>query len=220
MPNRRLFAAGLRLPWRRFEWLALAIVVAGLVLALDRSGWLQGPNRSLQDALMFLQARPVDRSEVVIVAIDDKSVAALGRWPWRRSFHANLIDRIDKDAPAAIGMDLLFIEPEQRFPADDAVLAAAVSRSGKVVLPLMMQSHNAEPFIVEPLPALRRAAAALGHVHLAVDDDGVARSVYLQEGLAGGRWDHFSLARARLRPRPMRRARVPTAFPPGNARAG
>ena len=198
MLNRRLFAAGLRLPWRRFEWLALAIVVAGLVLALDRSGWLQGPNRSLQDALMFLQARPVDRSEVVIVAIDDKSVAALGRWPWRRSFHANLIDRIDKDAPAAIGMDLLFIEPEQRFPADDAVLAAAVSRSGKVVLPLMMQSHNAEPFIVEPLPALRRAAAALGHVHLAVDDDGVARSVYLQEGLASGRWDHFSLAMRKI----------------------
>ncbi|MDR6536283.1 CHASE2 domain-containing protein [Variovorax soli] len=195
---RRLFAAGLRLPWRRFEWLALAVVIAGMVLALDGSGTLQGPNRSLQDALMFLQARPVDHSEVVIVAIDDKSVAALGRWPWRRSFHANLIDRISKDAPAAIGMDLLFIEPEQHFPPDDAALAAAVSRSGKVVLPLMMQSHNAEPFIVEPLPALRRGAAALGHVHLAVDDDGVARSVYLQEGLAGRQWDHFSLAMRRI----------------------
>lgn len=194
MPGHRTTVSSLRLSWRWLEWLGLAILVASLVLVVDRTGWLQGPNRWLQDALMFLQARPADRSEVVIVAIDDKSIAALGRWPWRRSFHAQLIDRIGKDGPRAIGMDLLLIEPDQRFPADDAALAAALGRSGKVVLPLMMQSYNAQPVVVEPLPALRGRAGALGHVHLAIDDDGVARSVYLREGLAGRQWDHFSVA--------------------------
>ena len=125
-------------------------------VVLDRSGWLQGPNRLIQDALMSLQRRAVDRSDVIIVAIDDKSIAALGRWPWRRSFHAELIDRIDKDAPRAIGMDVLLTEADLRFPGDDAALAAALSRSGKVVLPLMMQSLNGVPSVVEPHP---RAAA-------------------------------------------------------------
>ncbi|MBT2323942.1 CHASE2 domain-containing protein [Variovorax paradoxus] len=194
MLSDRITAARLRLPRRRLEWLSLAVIAVSLVLALEWSGWLLGPNRSLQDMLMPLQARAADRSDVIIVTIDDKSIAAIGKWPWRRSFHARLIDNIDKDAPAAIGMDLLLVEPAQASPADDAALAAALSRSGKVVLPLMMQTHNAEPFVVEPIPALRRTARALGHVHLEVDDDGLVRSVYLQEGFAGQMWDHFSLA--------------------------
>jgi CHASE2 domain-containing sensor protein len=211
MPGHRTTASP-RLPWRWLEWLGLAVLVASLVLVADRTGWLQGANRWLQDALMFLQARPADRSEVVIVAVDDKSIAALGRWPWRRSFHAQLIDRIDKDGPRAIGMDLLLIEPDPRFPADEAALAAALGRSGKVVLPLMMQSHNGEPVVVEPLPALRRRAGALGHVHLDIDNDGVARSVYLREGLAGRQWDHFSVAMRKI-------GEGPVDAPPGKGDA-
>jgi PAS domain S-box-containing protein len=186
--------ARLRLPSRWVEWLTLSIIAIGLVFALERSGWLQGPNRLLQDTLMFMQEREVDRGDVVIVGIDDKSIAALGRWPWRRSFHAELIDRIDKDAPLAIGLDVLLTEADERFPGDDAALAAALSRSGKVVLPLMMQSLNGAPFVVEPIPALKRHARRLGHVHLAVDDDGVARGVYLREGFGERAWDHFSVA--------------------------
>jgi PAS domain S-box-containing protein len=179
---------------RWYEWAALSFGVAALVLALDGSAWLDGPNRLLQDALMSMQGRAADRGGVVIVAIDDKSVAALGRWPWRRSFHAELIGNIDKDAPLAIGMDVLLTEPEQDYPGDDAALAAALSRSGKVVLPLMMQSRNGVPVVVEPVPALMDGAKALGHVHLAVDGDGVARSVYLREGLASHVWDHLAVA--------------------------
>jgi CHASE2 domain-containing sensor protein/signal transduction histidine kinase len=194
MLSKPIAAARLRLPSRWIEWLTLSLIAAGLVFALEKSGWVQEPNRLLQDALMSLQGRDVDRGDVIIVGIDDKSIAALGRWPWRRSFHAELIDRIDKDAPLAIGMDVLLTEADERFPGDDAALAAALSRSGKVVLPLMMQSLNGAPFVVEPIPALRRGARALGHVHIAVDDDGVARGVYLREGFGNRAWDHFSVA--------------------------
>lgn len=193
MLSKHIAAARLRLRSRWAEWLALSMIAVGLVLASERSGWLQEPNRLLQDTLMSLQGREVDR-EVIIVGIDDKSIAALGRWPWRRSFHAELIDRIDKDAPLAIGMDMLLTEADERFPGDDAALAAALSRSKKVVLPLMMQSMNGVPLVVEPIPALGRNARGLGHVHIAVDDDGVARGVYLREGVGDRAWDYFSMA--------------------------
>lgn len=45
----------------------------------------------VQDVIVASQGRDVSQSEVIIVAIDDKSIAALGGWPWRRQLHAELI---------------------------------------------------------------------------------------------------------------------------------
>ncbi len=49
---------------------------------------------------------------VVIAAIDAKSVDELGRWPWRRSVMAELIDRLYDAGVATIGLDIVFSEPE------------------------------------------------------------------------------------------------------------
>lgn len=165
-----------------------------VVFALARSGWLRGFDRLMQDTLVSMQGREVDHSDVIIVGIDDKSVAALGQWPWRRSLHAAVVDRIDKDAPRSIGLNVLFTEADARFPADDTALAAALARSGKVVLPVMMQSKDGAPSATQPIPVLSLAAARLGHAHLEVDDDGIARSVFLREGTADRMWEQFSLA--------------------------
>jgi CHASE2 domain-containing sensor protein/signal transduction histidine kinase len=194
MPTTDSIATRRRQPARWHEWIMLSIVAVTLVLVLEHSGLLRRPNWLIQDALIAIQGRDVSKSEVIIVSIDDKSVAALGRWPWRRSFHAALIDNIDKDAPLAIGMDVLLSEPDERMPGDDIALAGALARSGKVVLPLMMQNLGGTPIVVRPIRVLVRGARGLGHVHLPVDADGVARNVYLREGLSGRTWDHFSIA--------------------------
>jgi CHASE2 domain-containing sensor protein len=56
-------------------------------------------------------ARP-HRVPVVIVEIDDASIAEIGRWPWSRQILARLLDRIAAVRPKVIGFDLLFAEPE------------------------------------------------------------------------------------------------------------
>ncbi len=48
----------------------------------------------------------------MIVAIDELSVDALGRWPWRRSVIADLLDRITESGASVVGFDILFSEPE------------------------------------------------------------------------------------------------------------
>lgn len=45
--------------------------------------------------------------EVVILAIDDPSIAALGRWPWPRALIARLIDRLVAADAAVIGFDII-----------------------------------------------------------------------------------------------------------------
>ncbi len=51
--------------------------------------------------------------EIVLVAIDDDSIAQLGRWPWPRSRMAAAIDKLKMAEPKVIGLNILFSEPEQ-----------------------------------------------------------------------------------------------------------
>jgi CHASE2 domain-containing sensor protein len=78
--------------------------------------WLQPPTlRRLQaawfDSMQAVAPRPIQSMPVTIVAIDDKSLAALGQWPWPRTVLADLIRAIDAHQPAAIGVDVLMPEP-------------------------------------------------------------------------------------------------------------
>jgi adenylate cyclase len=65
--------------------------------------------------------RPVDEP-VVIVAIDELSLAARGRWPWPRAILADLVTRISTAGPAAVAIDLLLSEPEVSAEARVAAL--------------------------------------------------------------------------------------------------
>ncbi|MFM9424057.1 signal transduction histidine kinase [Variovorax sp. GrIS 2.14] len=45
-----------------------------------------------------------------------------------------------------------------------------------------------------PTPLLARAANAIGHAHLSLDQDGITRSVYMREGFEGRPWPHSVVA--------------------------
>lgn len=57
---------------------------------------------------------PESEKDVVIAAIDEKSIERFGRWPWSRSVIADLIDRLNGFGPKAIGLDIVFDSPERR----------------------------------------------------------------------------------------------------------
>jgi len=148
-------------------------------------------DRMLQDNARAAMGRP-STDQVVIVAIDDKSLDAVGRWPWRRALHAEVLRRIAAQSPRCIGLDLLFPEDDAANPQDDAVLAQAMHDSGCVVLPMALQSLDGQPRKeLVPVPPLAQAAAGIGPAHLSLDQDGVARGIYMQEGFAGRPWSHF-----------------------------
>ena len=69
----------------------------------------------------------------VIVAIDERALDEQGQWPWPRSLVADLIDAINAARPAAVGLDLLFVEPDRTSTTSDARLAESVQR-GRVVM--------------------------------------------------------------------------------------
>ncbi|WP_293778939.1 CHASE2 and HATPase_c domain-containing protein [uncultured Oxalicibacterium sp.] len=182
------------------EWL---VMFASLLLLTVLLGWQNGLGRldqSLYDLFLSSHTEPV-RDDIIIVAIDDYSIAELGRWPWPRSRHADLIDQISRAKPLGIGLDVILSEPEITAQGDrtgDAHMAAALRQNGRTVLPVVMTSNGRGLTAGTPIPELIEAAGALGHIDLEHDSDGVVRSVYLREGQYGQWWPHFTAALAAI----------------------
>ena len=103
--------------------LTALLILAGLWLS--RSA-LPDPFRRLQgyafDTLQrLLPRRDADeiaaRSGVVVVDIDEASLARYGQWPWSRSRVAEMIGNLQDAGASAIGLDIVFAEPDRTSPA-------------------------------------------------------------------------------------------------------
>ena len=68
-------------------------------------------DRKLLDFRYLVRGPLVPSSHVVIVGIDEASLAEIGRWPWPRSRLAQLIDRLHDAGVRAIGLDIVLDEP-------------------------------------------------------------------------------------------------------------
>ncbi|PID41976.1 MAG: hypothetical protein CSB48_12615 [Proteobacteria bacterium] len=134
--------------------------------------------------------------KVVVIAIDELSLDKLGRWPWSRKYHAQLLDRLSDSKTRAVGLDLLLSEPQTDDPAADPALAKAIENNGRTVLVFAPEPPIRGLPVGEilPLTDFTLAAAALGHVDLELDIDGLIRCIYLFAGLGTPRWPAFSLA--------------------------
>jgi CHASE2 domain-containing sensor protein/signal transduction histidine kinase len=121
-------------------------------------------------------------SNVTVIAIDEASLAQLGRWPWRRAIHAALIEKLDQAKPAVVGLDILFSEPSD----DDSSFAAAVhalSATAPVVFAAEMTDLSSGRRVgVLPTKQLVAPNSSVAHVGLRLNADGVVRSLMLREG--------------------------------------
>jgi len=183
-------------PYRRrtlLDWWLLSAAVIALAVACVHWQWTERADLAVYDIAIAAQSH-APQSDIIIVAIDDASITSIGRWPWRRAVLAELIDRIAAGKPRVIGLDIILSEPDLRSPGDDEALAGAMARAGNVVLPALPEAVGGGWTIRYPMPGL--GAAAIGHIDMAVDVDGVARQVFLQEGLPGAMLPHFSTVMA------------------------
>lgn len=184
MPRLRLF----------IEWTLI------LACTLAIFGWAHSvrlTSRLDNQLLDFAAARQAQTASeaILIVAIDDRSLAAEGQWPWDRRKVAQLIERIDAAKPRAIVADVLFTEPGNAEA--DAALAAAVARSGKIALPLAFtQAANRTSGLdpVTQIPELRAGMATGGHAVLEPDADGLVRRLPLWFGDGSNRTPHLQLS--------------------------
>ncbi|WP_019615685.1 adenylate/guanylate cyclase domain-containing protein [Psychromonas ossibalaenae] len=79
--------------------------------------------------------------EIVVIDIDDPSLQAMknrvGRWPWPRSVHAELLEQLQLQQPKAVIFDILFAEPDIYRPDADKYLSEVISDADNIFLPIL-----------------------------------------------------------------------------------
>lgn len=185
-------AAGTGTPARWRDDAVVAGLLALLAFGLAWGEALWRADRLVYDAGLALWTRTAP-DDIVVIAIDDASIEAIGRWPWKRSVHATLMERLAVARPRAVVLDLVLSEPDPD-PRQDALLADALRRVGPVVMPLSWQSVPGEPLrALEPVPVLRDAVR-LGAAEAPVDADGVLRHAFIEAGPMGRPYPHLAVA--------------------------
>ncbi len=178
----------------------------------------------IQDIKFRFRGRVSPSNKVVMVEIDGKSIDKIGRWPWKRSILAKLIDEIDRLGAKTIVFDMVFSEYSD--PKDDKIFASSIERSKKVVLGYFFRNKkkrkeielanlNLPDFAIEnidllenvdniPLkdfptaetniPKIAKAAINKGFFSVFPDRDGILRRLHLLATFNGYLMPSLSLA--------------------------
>ncbi|HMD58045.1 MAG TPA: CHASE2 domain-containing protein [Solirubrobacteraceae bacterium] len=149
---------------------ALAVLVALLALQAGALSRIEGESVDLR-LRMRGSSRP---SDVAVVAIDDKTFSDLQRqWPFPRSLHAAVIDRLRAAGAREIVYDVQFTEPTD--PADDLALYRAVGRARHVVLATTEVDATGETAVLGGDANLRQVGAVAAASNLSAEEGGIIR---------------------------------------------
>ncbi|MBI4860406.1 MAG: adenylate/guanylate cyclase domain-containing protein [Candidatus Riflebacteria bacterium] len=137
--------------------MSLAIALSGLALLAILHGlwpaWLDElETRSIDYRYrlrLVLGPAPAGDGPVFPVDMDDDAVTSLGRLPWPRSRHAEVIRRLSGAGAAGVAFDLFFSRPSS--PAEDATLVDACRASGRVIVGIPVRLA-ADRSAVAPVP--------------------------------------------------------------------
>ena len=183
-------------PWTlRTLALALALLVTLAVVGLWGPQLGQWDERTGSVAWRFA-AKHTQERRVVVVDIDEKSIQALGAWPWPRERMAQLLNRLDQAGVGLKVLDVLFDNPR---PGDDVLKKALASPVPTVAAELFaLDGHpglqsgvlaGALPFAacptastmaqgyLAPEAGLLSSGAKAGHITPILDPDGTVRQV-------------------------------------------
>ena len=166
-------------------FLAVGVLAAAIGIATYATDALQGLEYNSIDARFSARGDQTPSPEVAVVAVDDKTFSKLDlQWPFPRSVHGRLIDRLSADGARAIAYDVQFTAPT--VPREDNALVEAVARAGNVVLVTSEVDRHGHTRIFGGDAILRQIGARPANSTVIPDADGAIRHFpYAFQGLKG-----------------------------------
>ncbi len=186
--------------------IGICLLAAAAITAAAGLGALYDLDNSASDAL-YQRARPTD-GEIVVIGMDQRATEAFGPMPWNRSIVAEAIEYLNSDpenAPAVIGVDVLFIGQSADPEADD-YLAEVCAEGGNVVTAcaavfgdVLVEGESGDFYMDtsavvgwdEPFGDLYDVTDH-GHINAMDDKDGVIRHALLYVETPDGRMQSFA----------------------------
>jgi CHASE2 domain-containing sensor protein len=181
------------------DWATVAAALSLLMVAIVLSGAADRSDNLFYDWSTRVASHETP-GDIVVVAIDDESLAALGPWPWPRGVYAAMLRRLAAYRPLAVIYDVLFLGRSAR-PEDDMALGRAFAAIPHAFVPMVFKTPGDDGRGYDPLWPIGpvRAHATVGHARIQPDLDGVVRR--LDIALDGERrWTHVAAMAAALSP--------------------
>ena len=156
------------------------LAVTALGIAVGYAVWHTSVGRGLELSTVDgrFQVRGSQRPwpGVVIVGIDPDTLYAYGRFPFARSHHADMIDRLRADGARVIAYDVVFDAPTA--PEQDLLLYDAAKRAhGRLVLAGIATDKYGNTLVLGGTANLRAAGVSVGSANFPVASDGAVRRV-------------------------------------------
>jgi adenylate cyclase len=182
-------------------FIGLSITLLMAIFMFIKLSPMETLEENLYDYRFIIRGTIQPPKDIVIAAIDEKSLGRLGRWPWSRDKFAQLVKRLTEEGAEIIVFDIILSEGEK----NDRVLGQAIQKAGNVILPIVFEFDekpstpdsqflirsairsivNPEKFsqyspittkrALIPVPEIIRETMALGHINMFPDGDGTLR---------------------------------------------
>jgi adenylate cyclase len=104
---------------KHYSWahmIALAVLVAFVILRATDSQPVQLLRFKVFDSYQQISPRADSKQPVVIIDLDDESLAEYGQWPWPRTLLAKLVLKLKKAGVVSVAYDIVFSEPDRTSP--------------------------------------------------------------------------------------------------------
>jgi adenylate cyclase len=166
-----------RLRTRLFLGVAFAMTGLSLIAYAFNFGFFEGLERQSIDMRFSLRGTGAVPKNLAVVSVDDLTFSDLKqRWPFNRTLHAKVIDRICAGHPAAIAMDIQFSEFGTN-QEDNALGNAIYACKGKVALATTEVSDSGQPNLIFDASALKQLGAKAGDSNFSTDKADVIRKM-------------------------------------------
>ncbi len=161
---------------RRLVFVVFAVIAIAISLVIyfvskksDESGKSGGFSRyispidmRMKDSRFRLRGYVKPSQDIVIVAIDHKSIKEIGRWPWSREVTGKLIENIATLGAKVTALDIVFAEPQSQHA--DSALSSSVARAGNVVMGYFFRNEE-QP--LDPVAQLQVESSKIKQIRVA-----------------------------------------------------
>jgi adenylate cyclase len=170
--------------------LVVAVVAVALGIGFYEGNGFKSLELSTVDSRFSWRGTEKPPSDLVVVGIDADTQNELStRWPFPRSYHARVIDRLKADGAKMIAVDIAISQPSGRkpaycgfaganFPPDDCALLKSSAHAGNLVYSATeVGAKRSIPFVGQTAtPAImKQLGARAGYTGIVDDPDGSAR---------------------------------------------
>jgi len=163
---------------------SVALATTGAVFALWAGDVLRAAELETVDARFSVRGEHAAR-DVVVVGIDARTFGAVRRFPFARTLHARVIDRLRRAGAKVIAYDVQFTEPSGDDAADNALVVAA-ERARRIVFSTTEVGAGGASNVFGGDAVLRTIGARAGSGNLPNDPGAVIRRfAYDDLGLRG-----------------------------------